>query len=69
LIALASGEDWLWRPVLAGLCRAESIFNSDLDLEAIAVLNELLDVRAVNERIMLDDQRRHQPSDGEWRGG
>jgi hypothetical protein len=55
--------------VLAGLCQAESIFNSSLDLEAIATLNELLDVRALNERIMLDDQHRRQPNQGEWRGG
>jgi hypothetical protein len=57
--------------VLAGLCRAESIFDSSLDLEAIATLNELLDVRALNERIIADDRRRRQPtqSHGEWRGG
>jgi hypothetical protein len=54
--------------VLAGLCQAESIFDSRLDLEAIAVLNELLSVRAVNDRIIADDQRRRQPSQREWRG-
>jgi hypothetical protein len=54
---------------MAGLCRAESIFDSTLDLEAIAVLNELLTVRALNDRIMGDDQRRRQPSERGWRDG
>jgi hypothetical protein len=55
--------------VLAGLCHAESIFDSSLDLEAIATLNELLDVRALNERIIADDQRRREGTTGGWRDG
>jgi hypothetical protein len=55
--------------VLAGLCQAESIFDSRLDLEAVAVLNELLEVRALNERIIADDRRRRQPSQGGWPDG
>ena len=45
---MASGEDWLLRPVLAGLCKFESIVNGTLDLEAIAVLNDALDVQTEN---------------------
>lgn len=47
---LASGEDFLWRPVLAGLVRYESVIDGTLDLCDIATLNELLDVQAENDR-------------------
>lgn len=44
-----SGEDWLMRPVLEGLCGFESLRNGVLSLEDIAVMNDALDVRAENE--------------------
>ncbi|WP_185961578.1 hypothetical protein [Telmatospirillum sp. J64-1] len=46
---MASGEDWLFRPVLEGLCRFESLNDGTLSLADIADLNEALDVRAENE--------------------
>ncbi len=48
---MGNGEDWLWRPVLAGLCQAESILNSTLDLGDVALLNELLDIREYNQSL------------------
>ncbi|WP_413206714.1 DUF6889 family protein [Rhodospirillum sp. A1_3_36] len=47
---MSNGEDWLYRPVLAGCCRAESLMDGTLDLADVADLNEALDVRDENER-------------------
>jgi uncharacterized protein DUF6889 len=49
---MASGEDWLMRPVLEGLCGYESLINGTLDLFDIARMNESLDVKFENERRM-----------------
>ena len=49
---MASGEDWLMRPVLEGLCKYESLLNGTLDLCDIARMNEVLDVKFENERRM-----------------
>ena len=49
---MASGEDWLLRPVLEGLCKYESLLNGTLDLCDIARMNEALDVKFENERRM-----------------
>jgi hypothetical protein len=44
-------EDWLWRPVVRGLCSAESILTPGaIDLEVISTLNDALDVADENER-------------------
>ena len=45
---MASGEDWLYRPVLRGLCKLESLYDGSLDLLAIAKANEALDVHDEN---------------------
>jgi hypothetical protein len=45
-----SGEDWIMRPVLEGLCKYESLKDGTLDLADIARMNESLDVRAENEK-------------------
>ena len=37
-------------PVLAGLCRYESLKDGSLDLEDVALMNDALGVRADNER-------------------
>lgn len=47
---MASGEDWLYRPVLRGLCRAESLKDGTLSLADIADLNDALDAQDENER-------------------
>lgn len=43
-------EDWLMRPVLRQLVRAESLLDGTVDLQYIALLNEALDVEAENRR-------------------
>lgn len=41
-------EDWLFRPVLRGLIKAESLQDGTVDLAFIALLNEALDVEHEN---------------------
>jgi hypothetical protein len=53
-VAMASGEDWLMRPVLRGLCKYESLINGTVDLFDIARMNEALDVTDENERRIND---------------
>lgn len=38
------------RPVLAGLLKAESLYDGTVDLAQIALLNDALDVQAENQR-------------------
>jgi hypothetical protein len=47
---MASGEDWVMRPVLRGLCRYESLIDGTVDLFDVARMNEALDVHDENER-------------------
>jgi hypothetical protein len=47
---MASGEDWIMRPVIEGKCQYESLINGALDLADVARINDALDVRAENER-------------------
>ena len=49
-VELPSGDDWVMRPCLEGLCLFESLKDGTLDLEDIAKMNDALDVRAENER-------------------
>lgn len=42
-------EDWLFRPVLRGLMKAESLFDCSVDLSFVALLNEALDVEHENQ--------------------
>lgn len=51
-------EDWLMRPVLRGLIRAESLLDGSIDLEFIALLNEALDVETEN-RLRLEKALKH----------
>jgi hypothetical protein len=53
-VAMASGEDWLMRPVLERLCSYESLLNGKVDLFDIARMNEALDVKYENERRIND---------------
>jgi hypothetical protein len=43
-----NARDWLYRPVIAGMCKVESLYDGTLDLEAIDDMNEALD--AAEER-------------------
>jgi hypothetical protein len=47
---MASGEDWLMRPVLAHLISYVDLVDEKVDLYDIARLNEALDVQMENER-------------------
>lgn len=46
---MADGEDWLFRPVMRGLLKAESLLDTSVDLEFIALLNEAIDVEQENQ--------------------
>jgi hypothetical protein len=41
-------EDWVFRPVLRGLIRGESLIDCTVDLEYVALLNEAIDVEQEN---------------------
>lgn len=41
-------EDWVFRPVLRGLCKYESLKDGTLDLLDIALMNEAIDVEQEN---------------------
>jgi hypothetical protein len=47
---MGEGDDWLMRPVLAGMCHYESLINGAIDLLDIARMNDALDVQSENER-------------------
>lgn len=48
-VHMPDGLDWLFRPCVEGLCKYESIVDGTLDLADIAIMNDLLDVKAENE--------------------
>lgn len=45
---MASGEDWLFRPVNHRLCHFESVIDGTLSLDDIATMNEMIDVDVEN---------------------
>ncbi len=47
---LPGGEEYLLRPVVEGMCAYESLKNGALDLADIALMNDMLDARAENQR-------------------
>jgi hypothetical protein len=49
---MSSEEDYLFRPILNGLCHYESLKNGTLDLLDIAKMNEALDVQSENQNII-----------------
>lgn len=55
--SLPDGEDWLLRPVLAGMCRYESLLSGALSICDIALMNDALDVRADNEYLMRESMK------------
>lgn len=72
MLQLVSGEDYLWRPVLAGLCSYRDVTENRVDLCDIATMNELLDVRSYNERVLLEEHQKQREraarSPGPWPG-
>jgi len=49
-VTLPDNEDWLLRPVMAGMCRYESLIDGSLGMVDIARMNDALDVRDENQR-------------------
>ena len=47
----------LMRPVLAGMCKYESLKDGTLDLEDVMIMNDALDVKNENERRYTEAQR------------
>lgn len=45
---MGEDEDWLFRPVLRGLCPYTALVDGTLGLDDIALMNEALDVEAEN---------------------
>ena len=46
---MPDGIDYLMRPVLAGMCKMESIHDGALDLADFALMNDALDAKIENE--------------------
>jgi hypothetical protein len=57
---MPDGEDWLWRPASDGLCKYESVIDGTLDLEDIATMNSILDVKYTNQRRLQEAAERSQ---------
>lgn len=47
-MSLPGGEDWLLAPVIAGMCKYESLLDGTLGLHDVALMNDALAVRADN---------------------
>jgi hypothetical protein len=56
-VTLPDGEDWIFRPVLRGCCRYESLIDGTLSLADVAKLNNALDVQDENERRFHEAQK------------
>ena len=53
---MGTGEDWVMRPVVAGMCSYESLVNGRLKLVDIARMNDALDVKFENQQRISEDQ-------------
>jgi len=49
---MPEGLAWFLRPVGRGLCRYESLHNGELDLNAVAEMNEWLSIDDANRALM-----------------
>lgn len=47
---MASGDEWLLRPVARGMCKYESLLDGTLSLADIHIMNDYLDVVEENDR-------------------
>lgn len=57
---MADEEDFLYRPILRGMCRAESLRDGSLNLYDFVLMNEALDVQDENEwRLGEYERERH----------
>lgn len=56
MASLTGGEDWLLRPVMRGILRAESLRDGTVDLEYVDLLNEAIDVEMINRAALRPEQ-------------
>lgn len=56
---MPDGEDWLYRPILEGLCKYESLKDGSIDLEDIAIMNDALDCKLDNDHIFAEWQEQN----------
>lgn len=56
-VEMPDGMDWLLRPAVCGMCRYESLKDGTLDLADIALMNDVLDVKAENETRYLNHHK------------
>jgi hypothetical protein len=54
------GEDWLMQPVLAGLCKYESLTDGSVSLEDLQMMHDALDVKHENERLYMEYEKSKQ---------
>jgi len=50
-VNLPNGEDWLMAPVIAGMCKFESLKDGSIDLADLSLMNDALAVKSDNEHI------------------
>ena len=55
---MVGSEDLLFRPVLRGMIKGESLLDGTVDLEFIMLMNEALDVDQENQYRAQEAQRR-----------
>jgi hypothetical protein len=67
LTETGSDEDWLLRPVLAGVIRYEALLATDLTLLDVAILNDALDVQGENDRRIWEHAERERRLEARWR--
>jgi hypothetical protein len=58
--AAPDGLDWLYRPVVRGWCKLESLYDGTLTLAMIAEANEMIDLVDENEARLSDAVRNGQ---------
>lgn len=54
---MVGGEEVLFRPVLRGMLKAESLLDGSVDLQFVMLLNEALTIEQENERRAIEAAR------------
>ena len=60
-------EDWLLRPVLAGVIGYEALLGTEVSLLDLAILNDALDVQNENDRRLYEHEERKARLESRWR--
>jgi hypothetical protein len=56
-VSMAEDEQVLFRPVLRGMLRAESLIDGSVDLNYVMLLNEAIDIEQINDGRAIQAQR------------